>query len=475
MKKFRQRLLGFVIVFICFFYDGMISEAAWIKDSVGWWWQEEDGTYPAQQWKYVNGEWYYFDASGYMATGWRYVNGKWYYLSEDGHMLANTWVDGYYVDGTGAYVSYNEPSRWIHSGNQWWYRHGDGSYTVNGWELIYGKWYFFDEAGWMKSGWLKRGDHWYYLGDDNDGAMKANMWVGEYYLDSDGIMAVDKMILGQYVDESGKRVFTVSDNEWVITQYSSVTGNQSMFYTLVSADGRLIIIDGGWKEDADAVRKIIHKYNNTVDLWICTHFHMDHIGAVNDILANPDGITIKELFCPQMDMDTYNSFAKFYDTADTCSEFLSLIQGKSYVRMIHSGDTVSRYGLQFNFFSAFDSNNLKTFEGNRCGLLFKVTGNRESILFCADVGGNFLSNDIIEKYGDELGATYIQMGHHGNGGMSKRFYLAVQPEYAFFDAPDWLFDDPEGKYTSLQNRAIMESMGCVIYSFRSAPNRVVLK
>ena len=55
---------------------GMTAFAAghWEKDAAGYWWQEEDGSYPVSCWKWLDGnndgiaESYYFDASGYMAA-----------------------------------------------------------------------------------------------------------------------------------------------------------------------------------------------------------------------------------------------------------------------------------------------------------------------------------------------------------------------------------------------------------------------
>lgn len=56
------------------------------------------------------------------------------------------------------------PGTWIQaSDGRWWYKHTDGTYTKNNWEYINGKWYFFDESGWMVTGWKKIGDKWYYL------------------------------------------------------------------------------------------------------------------------------------------------------------------------------------------------------------------------------------------------------------------------------------------------------------------------
>lgn len=89
---------------------------------------------------------------------------------------------------------------WIKQGNQWWYQHADGSYTSNGWEQIDGKWYKFDQNGWMQSGWQTWGTDssgqaaWYYMGDPGDGSMKASTWVQgkggkQYFVDHSGVMA----------------------------------------------------------------------------------------------------------------------------------------------------------------------------------------------------------------------------------------------------------------------------------------------
>ena len=49
-------------------------------------------------------------------------------------------------------VQQESQSVWIKSGDRWWYRHADGSYTTSDWELIDGKLYYFDADGWMVTG-----------------------------------------------------------------------------------------------------------------------------------------------------------------------------------------------------------------------------------------------------------------------------------------------------------------------------------
>ena len=58
----------------------------------------------------IDNKTYYFDETqgdnyGCMAFGWRDVDGKWYYFSgSDSSMAVNTYIDGYYVNSSGAWV-----------------------------------------------------------------------------------------------------------------------------------------------------------------------------------------------------------------------------------------------------------------------------------------------------------------------------------------------------------------------------------
>ena len=79
-------------------------------------------------------------------------------------------------------------SSWMYSNGRWWYKHANGSYTTKAWEKIDGVWYYFDDEGWMKTGWVKDGK-WYYLSES--GAMLTG-WVKDngawYYLNQSGAM-----------------------------------------------------------------------------------------------------------------------------------------------------------------------------------------------------------------------------------------------------------------------------------------------
>ncbi len=63
----------------------------WQQSSGRWWYQRDDGSYPANAWELIDGSYYHFDANGYMETGW--------YLEID-KSLSDYWqvTGAYYLD-----------------------------------------------------------------------------------------------------------------------------------------------------------------------------------------------------------------------------------------------------------------------------------------------------------------------------------------------------------------------------------------
>ena len=78
------------------------------------------------------------------------------------------------------------------SGGEWWYADTPKSYVFGQWALIDGRWYVFDQKGYMIRGWFKQGEDWYYLNSE-DGGMLSDQWIevdGKwYYLQESGLVA----------------------------------------------------------------------------------------------------------------------------------------------------------------------------------------------------------------------------------------------------------------------------------------------
>lgn len=263
------------------------------------------------------------------------------------------------------------------------------------------------------------------------------------------------------------------EGTWTITQYGRNDINMS-FYTIYNEQKGLIVVDGGWTQDAADVREVINTLGGHVDAWILTHPHQDHIGAFNQLYPELAEIEVDEVITVDMASPQECLNVASWDSVDAYNDFLALdIPNLTYV---YPGDELNICGLKFQILSAFDEkvSELSRDYLNDGSMMFKVTNVEESFLFCADVGIG-MSDYLVEKWGDELKADYLQMGHHGYGGLSDSFYQKVSPKLSFFDAPDWLMHDETGKYDNPQNAEFMKSLGSEIISFNSAPNEIILK
>ncbi|MBO5609850.1 MAG: L,D-transpeptidase family protein [Eubacterium sp.] len=114
---------------------------------------------------------------------WVASNGRWWYDKGDGTYGKSEFIDGYWLDEDGWYVS-GWYGKWYQDKSGWWYQSGTW-YPRNSWQKIDGSWYYFDANGYMAhSRWLKSGRYWYYLTDT--GAMAVSTTIDNYKLDENG-------------------------------------------------------------------------------------------------------------------------------------------------------------------------------------------------------------------------------------------------------------------------------------------------
>ena len=91
MKKTLKILLGAALICAMSVIPVFAGTGVWKSDGYGYWWQRTDGSYPVNEWKWIDGngdgvaECYHFDKAGYMD--------------------ANTWIGGDYVDRDGAWTT----------------------------------------------------------------------------------------------------------------------------------------------------------------------------------------------------------------------------------------------------------------------------------------------------------------------------------------------------------------------------------
>ncbi len=98
----------------------------WKQNDTGWWYQNADGTYPKSQWLGLDA-WYWFDERGYaIHDKWELIGGKWYYFNSDCRMATG----------------------WLHVNNQWYFLSESGA-MVTGLQTIGHALYYFAADGHM--------------------------------------------------------------------------------------------------------------------------------------------------------------------------------------------------------------------------------------------------------------------------------------------------------------------------------------
>jgi glucan-binding YG repeat protein/N-acetylmuramoyl-L-alanine amidase len=164
-----------------------LTKGTWIQDSTGWWFRNADGTYPANQWAYINGAWYHFNAAGYRENGWITLNGVRFYLEADGRMVTG----------------------WKQMEETWYYFDGSGAMRT-GWLQLGSTWYWLDNDGKMVTGWKSFGRYWYYLGPF------GNMYVGNCSIDGKRYQFCDTgYVVDSWIYQDGIWYYCNSDRTYV--------------------------------------------------------------------------------------------------------------------------------------------------------------------------------------------------------------------------------------------------------------------
>ncbi len=263
-----------------------------------------------------------------------------------------------------------------------------------------------------------------------------------------------------------------TENE--VIQHAGISGVQSMFYSVVTPEGHLILIDGGWAKDYETVSRVISAYDSKVDAWIITHPHPDHVGAVNEALKRNPNLQIGQIYMPQINEERYAQTAADYDEIDSWYEFRDLSAAHTIVPLSEY-DSVSLFGLDMKVLHSWNEtvDALDRDLLNHGGLMFTLTGPKHSMLFCADLGKP-VEAEILARHGDELMCDYVQCSHHGNWGFSTTLYDRIQPLAVFMDAPDNIIRTNQHGYDGWQLVAYWNERNIPIHSFRDGDTGIIL-
>lgn len=232
-------------------------------------------------------------------------------------------------------------------------------------------------------------------------------------------------------------------------QLTSQCGGQMMSYVIETADGKLIVIDGGYESEAAYLLNYMKELKGSdtvhVDAWLLTHKHSDHILALVQLInEDRSDLTIDKVYLrfPSTELVekyenesllTSQKFAAVEEKLRTMAEVIEFEEGmKLDIGTAHIDVLwVSDFSEPNNFI-------------NNASTVFRVTMNGTSVLFLGDLGVES-GIDLLNKQGANLKSDYVEMAHHGQNGVDRPVYEAIAPKGCFWDTPKWLWENNAGK------------------------------
>ena len=236
-----------------------------------------------------------------------------------------------------------------------------------------------------------------------------------------------------------------------------------MGYLIRTDEGNIIVIDGGGTVSAPILKSYVKQLGGRVHTWIITHPHTDHMNALLEILNDKAigidrilHVALEDAWVFENEKVSYDTYKRYVDVLETSNvPKIDVVQGDRF--MLGDGINLEVLGT--------GNPDIEVNAINNSSMVFKISSKSKSILFLGDLGdlgGNALLNS---KAIDKLKSDYVQMAHHGQRGVSKEFYAAVNAKYALWPTPKWLWNNQlagkaegSGTWKTMEVRAWMNEL-----------------
>lgn len=227
---------------------------------------------------------------------------------------------------------------------------------------------------------------------------------------------------------------------WQIPSHSDTIGNSYVFQT---KEGKVIVMDGGFKEEANTLRGFIGALGNEVEAWFISHPHDDHMGALNEILRNRQELKIKRIYHSRLCDAVIDAEP---GSAALCREFykkLDELKDIEVIDMQKPGEVFEFDGMKVKVLGV--ANEYTNNPYNNSSTILRVWDRKKSIVFLGDAGVECGDKVLNGPFRNDLDCEYLQMAHHGQQGCSEDFYRSVKFRVCLWPTPTWVWNNNQGK------------------------------
>lgn len=214
-------------------------------------------------------------------------------------------------------------------------------------------------------------------------------------------------------------------------------------------EGVLLVIDGGFESESETLYRKLRMLGGHVTAWFFTHPHSDHVGAFCRLMEDHgDEIRVdticlnflhEELLCKFEPREAENT-RKYFAWIDRLIHHNSIS-----VKQMRAGDVYHFGGTQICVLREPDPS-ITANCINNSSVVFRLDAHASSVLFLGDLGTEGGAQLLKRVPREELNADFVQMAHHGQHGVERPVYEAIQPQCCLWCTPTWLWDNlgPEG-------------------------------
>lgn len=245
--------------------------------------------------------------------------------------------------------------------------------------------------------------------------------------------------------------------------------SQMMGYIIQSSTGKLAVIDGGTKDDAQALLDTLIRLGGEspeIEFWLFTHPHTDHLDAMFEIFSHPHPLRVKKMYSCFMPVEFYIENKYEGDTCDfTAQNYLNFTAAHpGLCETFEKGMTLLMDDVSFHVLHTPDTSFTREV-GNNTSVVFRMDAAGQRILFTGDLAAEAGDRVLETVPAEEIRADFVQMAHHGQNGVFKSFYEAVSPKACLWNTPVWLWNNDcgggvnSGPWLTLEVRAWMDDLG----------------
>ena len=235
-------------------------------------------------------------------------------------------------------------------------------------------------------------------------------------------------------------------------------------YVFRMSNGKVAVMDGGFKEEVPYLKGFLAALGNEVEAWFISHPHLDHLGALNEILEDPGDIRIKTIYHSELPQWYYHKYDPRWDSLTNIYYHNLNNSGIQVINFTQPGTIVEIDQTKFKILTVVNTD-ITDNPYNNSSMVIKVWDCRKSVLFLGDLaveGGDRLLNS---PFRDELDCDYMQMAHHGQHGVSKEFYRSVKFRACLWPTPLYVWNNDygdgynTGNLETIEIRNLMDSLG----------------